>query len=44
MLLPQQHRIIEDAKFTYSAVGNAFGKQTKAIKEQGKNNLKLYNP
>ena len=31
-----QSRIIEQAKFTYSPLGNAFEKQTKTIEEQGK--------
>lgn len=28
ILPPQQHRIIEEAKFTYSLIGKAFEKQT----------------
>ena len=42
-----QQQIIEQAKFTYSPLGKAFNKQTKAIEEQGKKqvealeNLKL---
>lgn len=28
ILPPQQHRIIEEAKFTYSPIGKAFEKQT----------------
>ena len=36
-ILPSdQSRIIEQAKCTYSPLGNAFEKQIKAIKEQGK--------
>ena len=31
-----QSRIIEQAKFVYTLLGKAFGKQTKTIKEQGK--------
>ena len=30
-----QKQIIEQAKFTYSALGKAFEKQTKTIKDQG---------
>ena len=30
-----QSRIIEQAKFTYSPLGNAFGKQVKTIEDQG---------
>ena len=30
-----QSRIIEQAKFTYSPLGKAFGKQVKTIKDQG---------
>ena len=42
-ILPSdQRRIIEKAKFTYSAFGKAFEKQIKAIeKTREKNNLKL---
>ena len=42
-ILPSdQSRIIEQAKFTYSPLGNAFEKQIKTIKEQGeKKKLKL---
>ena len=32
-----QSRIIEQAKFTYSPLGQAFEKQTKTIEKQGKN-------
>ena len=36
-ILPSgQQQIIEQAKFTYSPLGKAFNKQTKAIEEQGK--------
>ena len=31
-----QKQIIEQAKFTYSPLGNAFEKQTKTIEDQGK--------
>ena len=35
-ILPSdQSRIIEQAMFTYSPLGKAFGKQTKAIEDQG---------
>ena len=35
-ILPSnQRQIIEQAKFTYSPLGKAFGKQTKTIKDQG---------
>ena len=35
-ILPSnQQQIIEQAKFTYSPLGNAFGKQIKTIKNQG---------
>ena len=33
---PNQEQIIEQAKFTYSPLGKAFEKQTKAIEDQGK--------
>ena len=36
MLAPQQHRIIEEAKFTYSLLLKAFEKQRKTIEEQRK--------
>ena len=42
-ILPSnQKQIIEQAKFTYSPFGKAFEKQTKAIKNQGKNQIRLY--
>ena len=41
-ILPSnQLQIIEQAKFTYSLLGNAFEKQMKAIEDQGENKLKL---
>ena len=40
-ILPSnQRQIIDQAKFSYSPLGKAFEKQTKAIEEQGKNKLK----
>ena len=36
-----QQQIIEQAKFSYSPLGKAFEKQTKAIGDQGKNKLML---
>ena len=42
ILSPQQHRIIQEVKFTYSQDGKIFEKQTKTIEEQRKNKLKLY--
>ena len=35
-----QQQIIEQAKFTYSPLGNAFEKQTKKIKDQGEKQIK----
>ena len=36
-ILPSnQQQIVEQAKFTYSPLGKAFGKQTKTIEDQGK--------
>ena len=41
-ILPSnQKQIIGQAKFTYSPFGKAFEKQTKAIKNQGKNQIRL---
>ena len=41
-ILPSdQSRIIEQAKFTYSPLGKAFGKQIKTMKNKEKNKLKL---
>ena len=37
ILPPDQSRIIEQEKFTYSPLGKTFEKQTKTIEEQGKN-------
>ena len=34
-----QGRIIEQPKFTYSALGEAFEKQIKTVKEQGKKEI-----
>ena len=36
ILLSNQQQIIEQAKFTYSALGKAFQRQTKTIEDQGK--------
>ena len=41
ILLSDQSRLIEQAKFTCSSLGKAFEKQIKAIEEQGKKKLKL---
>ena len=39
-ILPSnQQQIIEQAKFTYSPLGKAFEKQTKAIEEQGEKQI-----
>ena len=35
ILPPDQRRVIEQAKFTYSPLEKAFEKQTKAIEDQG---------
>ena len=35
MLPSDENRIIEQAKFSYSPLGKAFGKQIKAIEDQG---------
>ena len=37
ILPPDQRRVIEQAKFSYSPLGKAFEKQTQTIEEQGKN-------
>lgn len=34
---PKQHRIIEEAKFTYLPLGKALEKQIKTVEEQEKN-------
>ena len=36
ILASNQQQIIEQAKFTYSPLGKAFGKQTKTIEDQTK--------
>ena len=41
MLSPQQHRIIKDAKLTYSPLIKAFRKQIKTIEEQGEKQRKV---
>ena len=38
-----QQQIIEQAKFTYSPLGKAFEKQTKAIEDQGKKQVDALN-
>ena len=38
-----QKQTIEQAKFTYSALENAFEKQTKAIEDQGKKQIDALN-
>ena len=37
VLPSNQKEMIEQAKFTYSRLGKAFGKQVKTIEDQGKN-------
>ena len=37
ILPPDQRRVIEQAKFSYSPLGKAFEKQTQTIEERGKN-------
>ena len=39
-LPPDQNRIIEQTKFTYSPLSKAFEKQIKMIKEQGEKQIK----
>ena len=39
MLPSNQRQIIEQAKFTYSPLGKALGKQTKTIEEEGKKQI-----
>ena len=41
ILPPDQSRIIEQAKFTYSSLGKVFEKQTKTTKDQTKKHVKL---
>ena len=43
ILSSNKQQTIEQAKFTYSALGKAFEKQTKTIEYQGKNKLMLQN-
>ena len=40
ILTPDQRRVIEQAKFTYSPLGKAFEKQIKTIKDQGGKQIK----
>ena len=40
ILLSNQQKIIEQAKFTYSPLGKAFAKQIKAIEDQGEKQIK----
>ena len=40
ILPPDQRRVIEQAKFTYSRLQKAFEKQTKTIEEQGEKKIK----
>ena len=40
ILPPEQKRVIEQAKFTYSTLGKVLEKQTKGIGDRGKNKLK----
>ena len=41
ILPPDQKRVIEQAKFTYSPLSKAFEKQVKTVEVQGKNKVKL---
>ena len=43
MLPSNQQQIIEQPKFTYSPLGNAFGKQIKTIEDQGKKQVYALN-
>ena len=40
ILPPDQRRVIEQAKFAYSPLGEAFEKQTKTIVDQGQKQIK----
>ena len=40
ILSPDQRRVIEQAKFTYSPLGKAFQKQTKMIEDQEEKQIK----
>ena len=40
ILPPEQKRVIEQAKFTYSTLGKVLEKQIKGIGDRGKNKLK----
>ena len=40
ILSSNQQQIVEQAKFTYSPLGEAFEKQTKTIKDQGEKEIK----
>ena len=40
-MLSDQSTIIEQAKFTYSPLGKAFGRQIKAIEKQGKKRVEV---
>ena len=40
ILPPDQRRVIEQAKFTYSAPGKGFEKQIKTIEDQGEKQIK----
>ena len=44
MLPPQQHRKIQEAKFTYFPIRKTFEKQTKTIVEQVKSQVNLTKP
>ena len=41
ILLSDQRRVVEQAKFTYSSLGKALEKQTKTIEDQGKKHIKV---
>ena len=41
ILPPDQRRVIEQAKFTYSFLGKALEKQTETIEEQGKKQVEV---
>ena len=43
-ILPSnQHQIIEQARFTYSPLGNSFEKQIKTIEDQGQKQVEVLN-
>ena len=44
ILPPQKHRIIQEAKFTYSPIGKEFEEQTKTVEKHDEKQIRVIEP